>query len=358
MKQIVCLSHTHWSSCPSRTQQLMSRLPEAEILFFEPPGRKPEPNGRKVRPNVTVYQLPKTVDLFSGTKPIARYNRRRITACVAKTMKRHRFREPLLWCTTPENVHQLDDLPHRGLVYDCHHYWSNLPIQWEGDLAAVADVCFVASDGLMDRLAPCNQNLVLLPNGVNFPLFRRDTVDVPADVADLAGKPVVGFVGTLHADLDMAPLIRCADAHPEWTFLLIGPTNRSPYLAHLQGRENIRLLGKRPLVDIPDYLSVCTACVHLLRKHDEDSDVLHYRIYEYMAAGKPTAAMEWKHQRQEYPDVVHAARTAEEFIHQCEIAMKEDPEDLLRRRRDYGSAAAWDERAEQIRQILEVNGLY
>ncbi len=357
MKQIVCLSHTHWSSCPARTQQLMSRLPNAEILFFEPPGRKPTPTGRKVRPNVTVYQLPKAVELASRMPPVARHNRRKITACVEKAMKQHRFREPLLWCTTPENVHQLDHLPHRGVVYDCSRYWSTLPIQWEGDLAADADVCFVASDGLMDRLAPCNQNLVLLPNGVNFPLFRRDAVDPPADVSDLVGKPVIGFVGTLHADLDFSPLIRCADAHPEWTFLLIGPVNRSPYTPHLENRENIRMIGKRPLVDIPDYLSVCTACIDLLRKQEEDSDVIHYRIYEYLAAGKPIAAMVWKHQRQEYPDVVHAARTTEEFIHQCEAAMTEDPEVLLRRRRDYGSAAAWDERAEQIQSILEINGL-
>lgn len=358
MKQIVCLSNTHWSSCPSRAQQLMSRLPGAEILFFEPPGRKPEPDGRKVRPNVTVYQLPKAVDLFSGTKPVQRYNRRRVAACVSKAMKRHRFRAPLLWCTSPEHVHQLELLEHRGLVYDCCRYWSDFPIQWEGDLAAQADVCFVASDGLMDRLSPCNRNLVLLPNGVNFPLFRRDGVELPADVADLAGKPVVGFVGTLHADLDASPLIRCADTHPEWTFLVIGPTARSPYLPHLENRENIRLLGKRPLVDIPDYLSVCTACVDLRRRQDEDSDVIHYRVYEYLAAGKPIAAMIWKHQHREYPDVVHAARTAEEFIRRCESAMEEDPDELLRRRRDYGSAAAWDERAEQIRQILEFNGLY
>ena len=255
-------------------------------------------------------------------------------------------------------MHQLDRLAHRGLVYDCHHYWSNLPIQWEGDLAAAADVCFAASDGLMDRLAPCTQNLALLPNGVNFPLFRRDTVEAPSDVADLAGTPVLGFVGTLHADLDMSPLILCADAHPEWTFLLIGHALRSPYLAHLEARENIRLLGRRPLVDIPDYLSVCSVCINLLRRKDEDSDVLHYRIYESMAAGKPTVSMVWKHQRQEYPDVVHAARTGKEFILQCETAMAEDPEELLRRRRDYGAAAAWDERAEQIRHILEGNGLY
>lgn len=358
MRQIVCLSHTHWGSCPTRSQQLMSRLSDAEILFFEPPGRKPTPDGRKVRPNVTVYQLPRMLDLFSHTRLVARYNRSRIASCVEKAMKRHHFREPLLWCTTPENVHQLDYLAYRGLVYDCHHYWSDLPIQWEGDLAAVADVCFVASEGLMDRLAPCNSNLALLPNGVNLPLFQRDAVDIPADVADLKDTPVIGFVGTLHADLDMTPLIQCADAHPEWTFLLIGPTIRSPYLPHLQARENIRLLGKRPLVDIPDYLSVCSACVDLQRRQDEDSDVLHYRIYEYLAAGKPVAAMLWKHQKQEYPDVIRGARTAEEFILRCEETMTEDPTALLSVRREHGAAAAWDVRAEHMRSILEINGLY
>ena len=99
MRQILCLSHTHWSSCPSRTQQLVSRLPDAEILFFEPPGRKPDPNGRKVRPNVTVYQLPKPVDLFSYTKPVARYNQRKITSCIQKAAKKHRFHLQLVLCS-------------------------------------------------------------------------------------------------------------------------------------------------------------------------------------------------------------------------------------------------------------------
>ena len=62
MKQIVCLSHTPWSSHPTRTQQLMTRLSGADVLFFEPPGPRPDGKGRKVRPNIMVYQLPRMVD--------------------------------------------------------------------------------------------------------------------------------------------------------------------------------------------------------------------------------------------------------------------------------------------------------
>lgn len=347
-----------WSSRPTRTQQLLTRLSGADILFFEPPGAKPDSKGRKVRPNIMVYQLPKLINLASNAPAVARYNRRRLASCIEKTMARHRFREPLLWCTTPENVHQLDYLAYRGLVYDCHRYWSELPVAWEGELAAAADVCFVASEGLEDRLSPCNQNLVLLPNGVNFPLFRRDNLDTPAELADLAGKPVLGYVGSLRPDLDVSPLLACADAHPEWTIVLIGPVERSAYLPQLEQRENIRILGKRPLVDIPDYLNCCTACLHLLRAHEEDSDVLPARIYEYLTAGKPVVSMLWKHQREEFPDVIHAARSAEEFVRACEAAVAEDPAELLRRRRDYGAASAWDARAGEAMRVLETNGIF
>ncbi len=358
MKQIVCLSHSPWSSRPTRTQQLITRLSGTDILFFEPPGLKPDAKGRKVRPNIMVYQLPKLIDLASNTHLVARHNRHKIASYIDRVMARHHFREPLLWCTTPENVHQLDYLAYRGLVYDCHRYWSELPVQWEGDLAAAADICFVASEGLEDRLAPCNQNIALLPNGVNYPLFSREPTEFPSELNDLAGKPVFGFTGSLRSDLDIAPLLLAADTHPEWTFLLVGEVEPSAYLAQLDHRENVRILGPRSLVEMPDYLSCCCVCFHLLRRYELDSDVLPSRIYEYLTAGKPVVSMLWKHQRQEFPDVIHGARTPEEFVQQCEAALSENPGELLRRRRDYGAAAAWDARAEEIMHILDANALY
>jgi glycosyltransferase involved in cell wall biosynthesis len=357
LKQIVCLSHTPWTSRPTRTQQLMSRLSGADVLFFEPPGAKPDGKGRKVRPNVMVYQLPKVVDIGSRSSIVARHNRRKIATRIEKVMARHQFREPLLWCTTPENIHQLDYLAYRGLVYDCHRYWSDLPVSWEGELAADADVCFAASDGLVDRLAPCNENVALLPNGVNAPLFCRELLDVPPELTDLEGKPVLCFVGTLCADLDVTPLLLCAEKHPEWTFLLVGSVEPSGYLPQLEALENVRLLGRRPMVELPDYLSCSRVCIHLLRAHNEDSDVIPSHVYEYLAAGKPVVSMLWRHQREEFPDVIRPARTAEEFVLQCEQAMAEDPGALLRRRRDYGRAAAWDARVDEVTRILEANGL-
>ena len=36
MQQIVCLSTSNWYGIPTRKQQVMGRLKDAEILYFEP----------------------------------------------------------------------------------------------------------------------------------------------------------------------------------------------------------------------------------------------------------------------------------------------------------------------------------
>ena len=36
MRQIVCLATSPWYPIPTRKQQVMSRIPDAEILYFDP----------------------------------------------------------------------------------------------------------------------------------------------------------------------------------------------------------------------------------------------------------------------------------------------------------------------------------
>ena len=73
MKQIVCLATSPWYPIPTRKQQVMSRLRDAEILYFDPSvsviaplkDRSAGPKlkayrmpGEKVRERITVYALP------------------------------------------------------------------------------------------------------------------------------------------------------------------------------------------------------------------------------------------------------------------------------------------------------------
>lgn len=360
MKQYIVLSDSPWRSVPTRTQQLVTRLKNSVVLFFEPAhgtGKGHKEPGRQVRQNVTVYTLPALPPVPERAGFLHRRTWKRQADFISHAAAHHRFRDPVLWTTSPEQVHLLDLLAYRGLIYDCGRDWSALPPQWEGDLAASADVIFAASPWLADRLSPCNGNIALLPNGVNFPMFCRSDLDIPPELQNLRG-PVMGWVGAIGPDLDLDPVAYTAVLHPEWTFVLVGRVGENPRLAYLDELPNVRFLGHKPMVDIPDYLGQFDVCLDLRRTRQEYDDVTPRRIYEYLSTGKPIVTLLFPEQVEEYPDVIYGAHTLEEYARMCGRALQEDKTWVAPRRRDYGMAAAWSKRAEDIQRILEAIGLY
>ena len=224
LKQILCLSNEPWSTSPGRTQQLLSRLRDTQILYFAPPaGRRDRSfrqKGQKVRPNVTVYTLPPT--LFPVSEQYSRLflrNQRKLGRFIADKAARHRFQSPLLWTTSPEQVHLLDHLEYDGLVYDCDRDWEELPPLWEGALANNADIVFAASPLLADRLSPCSSNIAQLPNGVNYPMFSGEGGSIRPDPLPQVRGPVLGWAGVIHRELDLSPILYAARERPGWTFL-------------------------------------------------------------------------------------------------------------------------------------------
>ena len=358
MKQILCLSSQPWSTIPTRTQQLMTRLKDAKILFVEPPSRDYRKPGRKVRPGLTVHALPPVPEAAEDQRLLRLIRYRRQARHILKLMDVHRFREPLLWCTSPEQVHLLDAIPHQGLVYDCGQDWMDAPPEWESDLALAADVVFAASEGLADHLSPCSDNIALLPNGVSYPMFSRTSTECPPPLADLTG-PVLGYVGTIWEDTDLTPVIQAARALPRCTFVFVGRRDRyNPQLRTLEALPNVRLLSRQLPVDIPDYLARFDVCLHLLRRSDYGADVVPCRIYEYLASGKPIVAMFFPDHVEHFPDVIYAAHSPGEFVRLCIRALEEPAGWPAARRREHGAAAAWSNRARQVVQILSANGLY
>ncbi|MBR2080956.1 MAG: hypothetical protein IJ980_04915, partial [Oscillospiraceae bacterium] len=92
MKQIVCLATSPWYPIPTRKQQVMSRLPDAEILYFDPAVSYLAPlkdksakekirayreKGVKPQENITVYTLPPVLPFFNRFRFINKLNQRR-----------------------------------------------------------------------------------------------------------------------------------------------------------------------------------------------------------------------------------------------------------------------------------------
>lgn len=360
LKQILCLSYLPWQAQPNRTQQLLTRLADAEVLFFEPPvsrGMSQPEQGRRMRSHITVYTLPSPILPNLEQPMLQRRNLNRMVDFIRQTMAEHRFREPLLWCTSPEQVIFLERFPCRGVVYDCHQEWGEDFLDLESVLTSRAEVIFAASAGLMDRLSPCSDNIALLPNGVNPTMFFRSDLTPPPAVSALVGKKVFGRVGDLTSQVELAPMLAAARTRPEWQFLLIGRVTRQA-AARMADYPNIHLLGPVNTVELPDYLSVCSVLFDLIQTDLRGCDILPSRIYEYLATGKPIVMMTEPDQVEPFPDVIYTAYDAAGFLRRCTRALEETPHLAFDRRRECAQRSSWAVRAAEIMRILEDTGLF
>ncbi len=361
MKYIICLAHEPWLDVPTRTQQLLTRMKNVRILFFEPAGGKKDRSwkaaGRQVRPNITVYTLPPVSTMDERMGIFFRSGQDRQAKFIARKVDKHRARQALLWVTSPVYVHLLDRLSYDTLVYDCDRDWSEYPDHWESTLTRAAVVVFAASSALREVLLADNPNVATLPNGVHHSLFSQRTPSADQLLPEVRG-PLFCWAGTIHADLDLSPLLHAAAEQPDWTFLLLGPVDKANrFLGRVRRMSNILLPGSCPLMEVPDYLYRSHVCIDLLRLHTPNAGVIPNRLYEYMSTGKPIVSMLRPEQVEPFPDVVYAAHDPEEFVRMCQQALDEDYNWVSGRRRGYGAGAAWSARAEQVAQILELGGL-
>lgn len=339
----------------------MTRLRDAQILYFEPPcslgSRAHKKPGRKVRPGLTVYTLPPVWNLNPKHHVLFDRQQRRLGRFIARKAESHRFRDCVLWATSPKQVHLLEHVPHGSVVYDCDRDWPQFPLEWESDLALEAEVVFAASPGLADRLSPCNGNIALLPNGVNYPMFCRERLEVPAEL-DCHPSPRLGWLGPIRRDTDLAPVLQTALDMPGCSFLFLGEVESNPLLPQLESLPNVAVLGPWTPEALPECLAAFDVCLNFLRRSEVGSDVIPERLYQYLSTGKPIVSMLWEDQVEHFPDVVYGAHSPEEFSLLCDRALNEVGDWARRRRREYGAGATWSARADEVCRILSTIGLY
>ena len=188
-------------------------------------------------------------------------------------------------------------------------------------------------------------------------MFSRPSGEVPPELKGLR-RPILGWVGAIDEGLDLAPVEYTADRHPDWAFVLLGRVRGNPRLSYLEELGNVHLLGRRPSVEVPDYLGCFDICLDLRRQGRAFHDIIPRRIYEYLSTGKPIVTHLLPDQVEEFPDVIYGAHSLAEYCRLCERALEEDPAWVASRRRDYGAAAAWSNRASEVQRILGAIGLF
>ena len=384
---IVCLSTTNYHPLPTRKQNVMSRLRNSEILYFDPPVsliaplkdkkasayiEKYKQPGEKVEghENITVYALPPVLPFFNKFRWINKINQKRQAAFIREKMREHGFGdETVLWCYSPSSCDIVEHLPHAKLVYDCvdrhsaykGHINPKVVDKMECDLAKPADQVFATAVGLAETLEKINPTTQMIPNGAAYEIFSRvqtekDILPCPEDMKDLP-HPIYGFVGMLQECIDYALIEKLAKSRPNATIFLIGRTLPGVDLTNLKQYPNIVFHGLVPQPELPAYLAQMDVCLNVFRAGALSKDVSPLKFYEYLATGKPIVSTREPLQVEDFKDVVYIARNPEMFLPLCDAAAKENRPAWTEKRLAYGAQCSWTERVHQMEEVLYKKGV-
>ncbi|NLF79814.1 MAG: glycosyltransferase family 1 protein [Clostridia bacterium] len=368
MEQIVCLSTSNFYPYPTRKQNVMLRLPDAEILYFDPPVsyiaplkdkkarerlKKYRDPGERAGEHITVYALPPVLPFGQKWRWINRLNQRKLARYIRRRMRQHGYAKPLLWCYSPASADIAAHLPHTRLVYDCVDRHSayrgllnpKLVDTLERELARRADMVFCTAQGLYQTLKAYNPRTYLIPNGADFDLFSQAAGDNPNH--DPA-HPVFGFVGMLQDCLAYDCLLALADAYPKGEIRLIGRLMPGVDIAALRMRKNIRLLGLLPQSELPRQMRDFDVCLNIFDPGKLSQDVSPLKFYEYLATGKPVVSTKEPRQVADYADLIYIADSPGDFVAKCALALAEADPEKTKGRLAAGLAASWDNRVRQM----------
>ncbi len=367
MKQIVCLSESRWSQNPERTQRLMTLLgAEVDVLFFELAVNKrffycvkhrTTEYVRSVASNITVCRLsPIYYSKDRVNNSMMRGSMRRAAQQISQQMRKNRFEHAIIWADTPLASTLLEYIPHQELIYDCYRSWDRYPVSLESDLAYRADLVLAASPNLFDHVAPCNESIFLLENGVDFDLAARNCLGDA--VVSAFSRPIFTYLGDITKSVQLNPLLFVAQQHPDWTFVIVGRIQTgNPLYKQLSQCKNVHCIGYRQQSDYPECLAASDACFDLLHNDITNEDVISERMYYYLASGKPIASMYPLRHNQEFSDVVYGALNEVDFEYACLCASSEGDQDKPELRREYAHQADWSIRGECLHSILLESGL-
>ena len=376
MKKIVCLATSPWYPIPTRKQQVMSRLPDAEILYFDPAVSLIAPfkdksawkqltkyhkKGDKPQENITVYSLPPVLPFFYKRRFINKLNQRRAAAFIRKKMKQHGFEDAILWVYSPVCCDCVDHIPHTALVYDCvdrHSAYGGLMNPelvdaMELELAGKCSRVFATAEPLAKRLKAANEKTAFIPNGADYERFAQanDEQPVPSDLKDIP-HPIFGFVGALQPCVEYGYVETAAQAHPDWSFVFIGGEKPGAKLDVLRTLQNVHFLGLKPNELLPQYLAHFDACLNLFADNALSRDVSPLKFYEYLATGRPIVSTPQPEQVMQYAPLIQVATNPEEFSVKCAESLLDDLPERRAARMTAGRGCSWDARVAQMCKFL------
>jgi glycosyltransferase involved in cell wall biosynthesis len=260
------------------------------------------------------------------------------------------FDRPVQWFYDPMAAPCfLGKLEESVIVYDCMDQLSQFKFappeirQREHQLLAAADVVFVGGRKLHHEKSRSNPNAHFYGCGVEFKHFSKarspETV-VPFDL-DFIHRPILGYFGVIDERLDYQLIEKLAESDPQWSIVMIGPVAKVDPNA-LPNYVNLYWVGGRPYAQLPAYSKAFNACLMPFALNEATEFINPTKALEYMATGKPIISSAVNDVISNFSDVIKVARTHQEFIELCRVAISSPGEFNIERGLKLAEESGWE----------------
>lgn len=360
-RALLVFSHLRWNFVYQRPQHLVSRLGRHyRTWFFEEPvphDGTPYLHTEEVAPNVVVCRphLPGAARGFDDAQLP------QLRALLRELVSAQLPEDYAAWFYTPMALPLLDELRPARVVYDCMDELSaflGAPrelVQRERALLRRADMVFTGGVSLYRSKRELHDGVHCFPSSVDAAHFARAR-DGDGDAGVLAlPAPRLGYFGVIDERVDLDLVAALADAHPEWSIVMVGPVVKiAP--ESLPRRANLHYLGQRSYQDLPALVAAWDVCLLPFALNEATRYISPTKTLEYMAAGKPIVGTAVPDVVESHGDIVRIANGGAAFVAACEAALAETPRERARRERAMARRVAttsWDATAERMHNLIE-----
>jgi len=373
-RDIVCFSHD-WTGDPLSKTHLMRVLSgENRILWINAiANRMPTTSTkdvsrifkklksftepiREVEPNIFVLN-PLAIPAY-GTSAVRSFNQKFLISQVRKAMRKLNFASPVNFVFNPAAGLLAGKIGEEFLVYYCVDDYTAFTgaspglKEIEEELFRRADLVVVSAEKLLDDKKRFNKNTFIIRHGVDFNHFRKaldDTTKIPGDIADLP-RPIIGFHGLLADWIDYDLIVKIAAHFKNGSVVLIGKTtvDAERIIGKVQNLPNVRLLGRKPYNDLPNYCKGFDVALNPFAINDLTLAANPLKVREYLAAGLEVVSTAIP--EVEIMNMCRIGRSHDEFIREIENALanprpKREISEAIR-------AESWEARIDELRAIV------
>jgi UDP-galactopyranose mutase len=327
---LICFSHLRWNFVFQRPQHLMGRFAaDRRVIYWE----EPEPAAEGCEPALGVRTCAETgVIVVTPSLPETLDETGR-DAALKRLLNTYLAGEEgpfVRWYYTPMMLPFSRHVEAVCTVYDCMDELANFRfappqlLSLERELLASSDVVFTGGYSLYEAKKGRHPNIHPFPSSVDRTHFARArAMDASPDDQAPIGRPRLGFYGVIDERMDLDLLAAVADAHPEWSIVMVGPVVKIDP-ADLPVRANIHYLGGKSYDELPVYLGGWDVALMPFAINESTRFISPTKTPEYLAGGRPVVSTPITDVIRHYSDLeaVFIASGAEAFVEACEQALR------------------------------------